>query len=211
MRKYILIGAVSCAACFLAGAAGAAGNGAEAFDFTPDTGTLKTGWKDFFNDPVYTRLSTETQKGLTDRLFTELIAGDTGYMAWPAELQAEARKIFYTKAGFPPAGAAKDEAAKLPAEKLLIDNNPQESPGALALKEKRLAEALARDGEAKLPSPPADADKKVKPTEIPRTDVEKFPMPVGRSWFKNDPLEELESDPDFIGYIVLMNSRKYRR
>ena len=177
----------------------------ESFAFIPDTETIKSSWQDFFNTPVYLALSTSTRRELTDKLFSDLIASDTTYLAWDIGLQSEAKKIFYTRAGVPLEKSEKGAEAVLSAERIM-SQDPSRNKDAITAKERRLGDSLVQSHDKKLPSPAAETDKTLPKTEIPKSEVKKFAMPVGRSWFSS-PLEDLQNDPDFIGYMVIMKSR----
>ncbi len=168
----------------------------DGYAFVPDTTTIKGSWQDFFKDSIYLNLSTTTRREVCEKLFTDLFAGDTTYLSWNYALRQEAKKIFFDKAGF------KLESATLSADMIAGYDNEHS-----AEKTQKLGEAIVRSNEAKLPSPATNIDKSIPKTEIPRTEVKKFAMPIGRSWFSN-PLEDLQNDPAFIGYIAIIDSRR---
>lgn len=168
------------------------------YAFAPDTTTIKSSWQDFFKDQIYLNLSTTTKREVTEKLFTDLFSGDTTYLSWNYGLQQEAKRIFFNKAGF----QIEVDASKLSAETIARYDNESAVD-----KTQKLGAAIVRANEARLPSPAVDMDKTIPKTEIPRTNVKKFAMPVGRSWFSN-PLDDLQNDPAFIGYIAIMNKRQ---
>ncbi|HNW45006.1 MAG TPA: hypothetical protein PKI19_10910 [Elusimicrobiales bacterium] len=177
----------------------------ESFTFVPDTDTIKRSWQDFFKDSVYLNLSTTTRMEVVNKLFSDLIESDTTYMTWPVGLQEEAKKIFYTRAGFAPLDTKEEHT--LSADRIVSYDNTESEKGRIE-KEQRLGAAIVRSNNSKRPSPESETDKSVPKTEIPRSDIKKFTMPVGRSWFQT-PLEELQNDPNFMGYVIIMKSRKY--
>lgn len=155
-----------------------AAGAADPYQLQPDTATLKSSWKEFFSDPVYLNLSSETRKGIADRLFTELIENDTAYAELAEPLRGEARAFFYARAGVPPPVPA-DAAGPGPG----AETSPLEVKAATS---------------PVIAAPPAAQ------AAVPEAPAKKLPpQPLGQSWFEPVPPQGPLSQLEIIEYAAL--------